>query len=314
MPSIFIDGQEGTTGLQIHQRLADRSDLEILLIDPDKRKDPKARRELLNEADVAILCLPDTASKESVSLVSNDKTRIIDASTAHRTAPDWVYGFPELSPEHRSRLTKSTRIANPGCHATGFAAAVYPLVKLGILPKDYPVTCQSVTGYSGGGKKLINYYESPDAKRDKLICPRHYALTLNHKHLPEMQVVSGLYSPPLFTPILGDFYQGMAVAIPLHTHLLSKKTTASEIHQALMEYYDNERFVRVLPFDSERLTFDGGFDPTACNGTNFLDLCVFGHEDQTLVIARLDNLGKGASGAAVQSLNILLGIDEGTGL
>jgi N-acetyl-gamma-glutamyl-phosphate reductase len=314
MPSIFIDGQEGTTGLQIHQRLADRSDLELLLIDPEKRKDPQARRELLNAADVAILCLPDAAAKESVLLVNNDKTRIIDASTAHRTAPNWAYGFPELSSEHRSRLAQSTRIANPGCHATGFAAVVYPLVRLGIMPKDYPVSCQSITGYSGGGKKLINYYQSPDAKRDKLICPRHYALTLNHKHLPEMQVVSGLDYPPLFTPILGDFYQGMAVAIPLHTRLLTRKMTGSEIHQALTEYYADQHFVRVLPFESELLTFDGGFDPTACNGTNFLDLCVFGHKDQTLVMARLDNLGKGASGAAVQSLNIVLCFDERTGL
>lgn len=311
---VFVDGQEGTTGLKINQRLSERTDIEILNIDPEKRKDPGARRALLNEADVAFLCLPDAASRESAGLVTNGGTRIIDASTAFRTAPDWTYGMPELSKKQRALIRDSRRVSVPGCHATGFNMALYPLVQEGIVPRDYPVTCCSVTGYSGGGKKLIEKYEVAGANRQNLESPRFYALGLSHKHLPEMQKVSGLLFPPLFTPIVGAFSQGMLVSVPLLKRLLNNKITAREVHEFLSSYYASERFVRVMPYESEDYLDNGFLDATGCNNTNRIEIFVFGNAGQILLLSRLDNLGKGASGAAVQNMNVMLGLDEGTGL
>ncbi len=311
---VFVDGQEGTTGLKINERLSKRTDIVMLNIAPEKRKDPGERRKFLNEADIAFLCLPDEASRESVSLVNNSKTRIIDASTAHRTDPGWTYGLPELSRQQREKIKSSTRVSVPGCHATGFNLALYPLIKEGIVSDEYPITCQSITGYSGGGKKLIDRYETPGSNNKHLSCPRFYALKLNHKHLPEMQKVSGLQYPPVFTPIVGDFYQGMAVAIPLLKRLLKKNMAAEEVRELMAAYYAAERFVRVMPFESDSYLDNGFFDATGCNDTNKVEIFVFGHSEQILVISRLDNLGKGASGAAVQNMNIMLGVEEGAGL
>lgn len=308
-PKVYIDGKEGTTGLQIYERLGSRDDIELLLIDEDKRKDTEERRRLINMADIVFLCLPDAAAVEAVSLCENDTTRFIDASTAHRTAPGWDYGFAELSPAHRANIAKSRRVANPGCHASGFISSVYPLVQLGVIPVDYPLTCASLTGYSGGGKKLIAEYEAPD--RD----PRHdshriYGTTLHHKHLPEMAHVCGLTAAPVFVPILGDFYKGMATTIMLHNKLLPGQPTAQDIHAKLADYYAGQTFVTVAPF--------GGREPVIYAndkaGTDSLELIVCGHEEQTIVTALFDNLGKGASGAAVQNMNIMLGLDEGLSL
>jgi N-acetyl-gamma-glutamyl-phosphate reductase len=313
-PLIFVDGEEGTTGLQIFDRLARRPDLEVLKIDPDRRKDPEARRALLNEADVAFLCLPDAAARESVALVANSRTRLIDTSTAHRTSVDWAYGIPELDVAARGAIRETPRLSVPGCHATGFVMNVYPLVKEGIIPADSLLTCHSISGYSGGGKKLIAQYEAPDADRQKLSSPRMYALSLKHKHLPEMRVRGGLEHAPVFSPIVGDFYQGMVVSVPLFPSLLHKKVTAADVREILAGYYAAERFVKVMPYEAEPL-LDGGFlDAQACNGTNNVDLFVFGGDDRILLAARLDNLGKGSSGAAVQCMNIVLGQDEGLGL
>lgn len=311
---VFVDGQAGTTGLKIHERLASRSDIELLKIPEEKRKDIETRREYLNNADIVFLCLPDDAARESVSLVINDKTKIIDASTAHRTNPDWAYGLPELSIAHRSRIESSKRVANPGCHATGFNIAMYPLVHEGIISKEYPVTCHSVTGYSGGGNKLINQYENTENRKEFFTSSRHYALGLTHKHLPEMQKISGLAYSPHFQPIIGDFYQGMAVSVPLFKRQLDKKLTAKEMQEFFSAYYENQHFIKVMPFESAAYLDDGCFNPMACNNTNRAELFVFGNDEQILIITRLDNLGKGASGAAVQNMNIMLGIDERTGL
>jgi N-acetyl-gamma-glutamyl-phosphate reductase len=310
MFKIFIDGQEGTTGLQIHQRLKDQSDLHLLEIDPQRRKDPSARAALLNEADVVITCLPDAAAKEAVALVTNDRTRIVDPSTAHRTADEWVYGLPELEPGQRDKIRHSRRVSVPGCHATGFVSIMRPLTLRGIVPTTYPVVAHSLTGYSGGGKKLIATYQGPQPP----VGPRPYALGLAHKHLPEMKRYAGLDAAPLFEPVVADFYQGMLVSVGLLHRLLPARTTPADIHHALSDHYAGEQFVRVLPLDLAACTEDGFLSPVACNGTNRLDLAVFGHDEQILVVARLDNLGKGASGAAVQAMNLMLGRDEGTSL
>lgn len=308
---VFVDGQEGTTGLEIHERLAQRDDLELLLIDPEKRKDPEARRVLLDESDVSFLCLPDIAAKESAALVTSETTRLIDASTAHRVDPGWAYGLPELSQKHREAVATSKRVSVPGCHATASVLALYPLVEAGIIPHDYPVSITSVTGYSGGGKKLIAKY------RDfghNLMSPRHYALGLTHKHLPEITARAGLSTPPVFVPIVDNFYRGLAVSIPLVPRLLSKPMTAEEIRAFLSDHYTGQRFVRVMPFDSDSNLEDGFFNVEACNLTNRADVFVFGNDERVLLMVRLDNLGKGASGAAVQCMNVMLGIDETTGL
>ena len=316
MPKIFVDGQEGTTGLEINERLSKRNDLEILKISPEQRKDPQARKTFINEADIVFLCLPDTASRESVALTSNPKTRIIDASTAYRADPQWTYGFPELNAELRKEIQTSRRVSNPGCYAAGFVAAVYPLVRNGIVPRDYPLTCAAVSGYSGAGKKSIAAYENPasEEERIKFSNPRFYALGLHHKHLPEMQKVCGLDYPPLFTPIISNYYKGMTTSVPLTRRLLSQKMDAREIHRVLSDHYSKERFVKVMPYEEEYSRDNGYFSAIDCNGTNTMEIYVFGHDEQILILSRLDNLGKGASGAAVQNMNIMLGLDEGLGL
>lgn len=311
---IFVDGQEGTTGLQINERLQNRSDLILLKIDPEKRKDPEERKRLLNEADIVFLCLPDDAAKESVSLVENDRTRIIDASTAHRTNDAWAYGMPELSPLHREKIRSSKRVSVPGCYATGFNILMYPLIKEGLVPKDYPVTCNAVSGYSGGGKKLIAQYEAEDSADESMKSPRFYAMGLKHKHIPEMHKVSGLIQPPLFTPVVGPYYKGMTVAIPLYSSLLPGKNSASYICEFLSNYYNGQHFIKVFPFGTEGNLLNGFLNATGCNDTNMLEIFIAGNDDHILLTARLDNLGKGASGAAVQCMNIMLGLDETIGL
>ncbi len=310
-PRIFIDGAEGTTGLQIHERLARRDDVEVLRLPDETRKDPSARRARLNECDVAILCLPDAAARESVGMVTNPRTRIIDASSVHRVAPGWVYGLPELVPGQRDAIRAAKRVSVPGCHATGFVLIVRALVARGILPPDFPVAGFSLTGYSGGGKKLIATYEAETTDR---IAMAPYALTLAHKHLPEMRVHGGLSYPPLFQPIVGNLYQGMLVGVQLEVRLMPTPRGAAEVHAALAQTYADEPAIRVMPLDPGEALIDGMLSPTACNGTNRVDLFVVGHESQVEVFACLDNLGKGASGGAVQCLNLLLGRDEFLGL
>jgi N-acetyl-gamma-glutamyl-phosphate reductase len=327
LPRIFVDGSEGTTGLEINERLAGRTDLEVRAIDPDRRKDPAARRDMICSSDIVFLCLPDTASREAVALAGDEpRVRFLDASTAHRTVPGWTYGLPELHRgAQREALRGAKRVAVPGCHASGFNLIMAPLVREGVVPADYPVCCTSITGFSGGGKKLIASYAENAAtvadrqgklsSRDERIAPRPYALSLTHKHLPEMMAVSGLTHAPAFMPVIGDFYRGMAVCITLQTRLLTKKLGANGIAALLSECYAGERFVRVTATANESAQApEGFFNTLSSNGTNRCDLSVFGNEDQTLVIARLDNLGKGASGAAIQCMNIMLGVDETTGL
>jgi N-acetyl-gamma-glutamyl-phosphate reductase len=309
---VYVDGQEGTTGLRIHEYLARRPDIELLRIDPDKRKDLAERARLLNAADVAFLCLPDAASREAASLVNNPSTCLIDASTAHRTASDWVFGLPELDRAQRDRIRNARRIANPGCHATAFILAVRPLIDAGLLDSSARISATSITGYSGGGKSMIAQYQA--GGDPTLGSPRPYALGLAHKHLPEMVAHTGLKSPPVFMPIVADFYKGLAVTIPIHLEQLSTGTSAAKVHEAFAEHYAGERFIRVMPLRDPQTLAGGFFDVQASNDTNNVDIFVFGSDSQLLVMARLDNLGKGASGAAVQSMNLRLGLDEGLGL
>ncbi|MBB3295840.1 N-acetyl-gamma-glutamyl-phosphate reductase [Mitsuaria sp. BK045] len=310
--AVYVDGQEGTTGLRINEYLAQRADIEVLRIDADKRKDPAERARLLNAADVAFLCLPDAASREAAAMVTNPKTCLIDASTAHRTAPGWAFGLPELAKGQRARIRESKRIANPGCHASAFILAVRPLVDAGLLSPDALVTATSITGYSGGGKSMIAEYEA--GGQPKLTAPRPYALGLAHKHLPEMMAHTGLKQAPVFMPIVSNFYKGLAVTVPLHLSQLRAGTTPQQVRDALAAHYEGERFVHVKPLRDPDTLAGGFFDVQACNDTNNVDLFVFGSEQQVLVMARLDNLGKGASGAAVQSMNVHLGVDESLGL
>ncbi len=312
MKKVYVDGLSGTTGLKIHERLSLYSELDMIKIDYDKRRDPAERAKCLNEADIVFLCLPDDAAREAVSLVTNPNTKIIDASTAYRTANDWTYGLPELSKEHREAVVNTKRLSNPGCHATAFILSAYPLIKANVMSPDFPVTCQSLTGYSGGGKALIDKYEQKEGINDYTKAPRTYALTLNHKHLPEMMLHSGLAQAPLFVPILGNNYKGLAVMLPIHTKLLNKQMTAKNIHELISEHYQNEKFVKVLPFADDSLLFDGAVDITACNDSNYAEIFVFGNDVKgtAVVMTRLDNLGKGASGAAIQNMNLMLGFDE----
>jgi len=307
---VFVDGQEGTTGLQINEYLARRADIDVLKIDADKRKDLNERKRLINASDVTFLCLPDDAAKESVALVDNPKTCIIDASTAHRVNPAWTFGLPELEREQRARIRASKRIANPGCHATAFILALKPLVAAGLLPADTQIAANSITGYSGGGKKMIEHYQSPQ----RIDAPRPYALGLVHKHLPEMSAYSGLAVAPIFQPIVGPFYKGLAVTAYLHPSQFARKATPADVQKILADYYAGETFIRVAPVDLEANTDSGFFNVEANNDTNRVDLFVFGNEERLLVVGRLDNLGKGASGAAVQSMNVHLGVEETLGL
>lgn len=313
MTKVYIDGQSGTTGLQIHSRIEARKDLELLRIPEEKRHDIDARKEYLNSADLVFLCLPDDAARESVSLIENPDVRVIDASTAHRTADGWIYGFPELSKENRMAIAAGKRVANPGCHATGLISSVAPLVRMGILPKEYPLTCSSLTGYSGGGKKMIAAYESAESAQATdaaLSAPGLYGLNLHHKHLPEMQKVTGLSYPPVFLPIVDDYAKGMATSIFLHNALLQGNPSAQEIRERLAEYYAEQKLVKVREYVEQPSTIYAN----GLAGTDRLELIVCGHKDQTIITALFDNLGKGASGAAVQNMNIMLGIAEDTGL
>lgn len=309
MVKVYIDGQEGTTGLKILERFKNRNDIELLRIAEDKRKDNDERKNMINSSDFTFLCLPDAAAKEAVAM-ADDNVRIIDASTAHRTNPDWAYGFPELGKDFREKIARSNRVAVPGCYASGFASMVYPLVKLGIMPSDYPVSVHAVSGYSGAGKKAIAVYESADRPAD-FDSPRQYALTQQHKHLPEMQKICGLEYAPAFNPLVCDYFSGMVVSLPVHTRLLTKKYSVDDIRKMLAEYYADSFFVKVMPENEPQDGFIGAND---LSGTNFMEIFVNGNEERLIICSRLDNLGKGASGAAVQCLNIMMGIDEKTGL
>jgi N-acetyl-gamma-glutamyl-phosphate reductase len=312
---VFVDGQVGTTGLKIQEHLERRTDLTLLSIDESLRKDAKERARLINEADYVILCLPDDASKESVGLVQsgNVRTKIIDASTAHRTHPEWAYGIPELSHQHRAAVQSSRRVAVPGCHASGFALAVYPLVSSGVMGRDYPVTCQSLSGYSGGGKQMIATWEDSTAA-ERTRGARPYALSMAHKHLPEMQAVCGLISPPIFQPVVFTYFNGMIVSVPVYSRLLAKAASAAQLRDLYAEHYAGSRFLEVMPYEAQPTVDEGYLDPTTCNGTNRAQLFVFGDDQRSMVCVRFDNLGKGASGAAVQCLNMMMGVDEATGL
>jgi N-acetyl-gamma-glutamyl-phosphate reductase len=313
---VFVDGQEGTTGLRIHEVLAGRRDVELLRIDPERRKDVAERARLLNAADVVFLCLPDAAARESAALVTNPDTCVIDASTAHRTDPAWVFGLPELAPGQREALRRSKRIANPGCHASAFILLLRPLVDAGLVPRALPVSATSITGYSGGGKKMIADYEAAarPGGDPRLGSPRPYALGLAHKHIPEMMAHTGLQARPAFVPVVSNFHKGLAVTVSLHHGQLPPGTDGAALHAALAARYAGERFVRVMPLSDPATLAEGFFDVQACNDTNRVDLFVFAAADQSVLIARLDNLGKGASGAAVQCMNVHLGVDEGLGL
>ena len=310
MPVVFVDGSEGTTGLKINDHLRRRTDIALVEIAPEKRKDSSERARLLNAADVAILCLPDGASRESVSLVENPRTRVLDASVAFRIDPSWTYGLPELSAGQRERIAGASRVSVPGCHATAFILLLRPLVDAGLVQPEQEITATSITGYSGGGKRLIARVEGGEFG-GPVSCP--YALELRHKHLPEMRIHAGLTRSPLFLPTFGAFYQGLIVSIPLRRSWLTPGTSKATVLAVLARRYQGEPFIRVA------LSPDGNppedlIVPTACNGTNRADLFVHGNEDEFLLLARLDNLGKGASGAAVQNLNLMLGVDELTGL
>lgn len=306
-PRVYIDGKDGTTGLQIYDRLAARDDVELLLIDGEKRKDSQERKKLMDAADLVFLCLPDAAAVEAAALVGNPATRIIDASTAHRTSSGWDYGFSELSAAHRAAIEQSRRVANPGCHATGFISTVYPLVSAGLLPRDYPLSCFSLTGYSGGGKKMIAQYEGE--KGEALYSPRIYGLSLQHKHLPEMQKICGLDRAPVFCPIVDDYYKGMATTVSLHNDLLGADG-AKRVWQVLADHYRDARLVRVAPLGWEEPMIAAN----TMAGKDTLTIIVCGNETHTTVTALFDNLGKGASGAAVQNMNLMLGFDETVGL
>ena len=307
MIKVFIDGGAGTTGLKIVERMQAREDVTLITLDEEHRKDPASRKEAIHAADAVFLCLPDDAAKEAAQLAEGAKAVVIDASTAHRTAEGWAYGFPELSAAHRAAIAGSKRIANPGCYASGFISLVYPLIAHGIAAKDYPFVCHAVSGYTGAGKKGIAEYEAEERDR-ALDSPRLYALGLHHKHLPEMQKVCALSHPPVFTPYICDFPCGMTVHVPLYRSLLQKKLTVGEMEELFREHYAGCRFVKVAKEES------GFLAANTLEGTNLLEVFVNGNDEQLLLSARLDNLGKGASGAAVQNMNIALGLDEGVSL
>ena len=310
---VYIDGQAGTTGLEIAGRLRTRTDIELLAIAGADRKREAARRRLLQSADVSILCLPDDAARAAVRLAGSD-CRLIDASTAHRTDPDWVYGLPELAPEQPEAIAGARLVSNPGCYPQGFILTIRPLIDAGVLDPGTPLTVHALSGYSGGGRKMIEAYRCLDAESREAWGARPYALELAHKHTPEMRRYAGTAKAPLFSPIVGNFYKGMVIQVPLFADQVSKGATPASIRQILAETYAGARFVDVLPFPADA-ALDGGFlSPAACNGANRMEIAVFGNERRMLLSARYDNLGKGAAGAAVQNLNLMLGCDEAAGL
>ena len=310
MKKVFIDGSAGTTGLKIFERFQNRADLELLTIPEADRKNLDARIAKVCEADISFLCLPDAASREICEQLPQT-ARLLATSTAHRTLPDWVYGLPELSKERRAAVAAANRVAVPGCHATGFITLAAPLVSMGIAAPDYPFTAHSVTGYSGGGKSMIAAYEAED-RPDTYDSPRQYALGQKHKHLPEMQKIAGLAYPPVFNPIVADYFSGMVVTVPLHTRLLQKPMTPEDVTKAFADYYGSQRFIHVMPYG--QLPEDGTMDANSLAGTNDLEIYIVGTAEQIVLISRFDNLGKGASGAAVQCMNLMLGLPEDPGL
>jgi N-acetyl-gamma-glutamyl-phosphate reductase len=309
---VYIDGQAGTTGLKIVSRLQDRKDLTLLKIADEDRHNNAKRAEIMAEADFTFLCLPDDAAREAVTL-AGQHTRILDASTAHRTNPAWAYGFPELSPEFRKKIAVSDRTAVPGCYASGFISLLHPLVKSGVIPADFPVFAYATSGYSGAGKKAIAQYESQNRPAE-LGSPRQYALSQQHKHLPEMQMYSGLTYSPMFNPMVCDYFSGMVVSVPVQTRMLDKKITLAQVNEVYRAHYEDARLVQVNPLMDDETQKSFFLASNALSGQNKLEIFTFGNDEQILLCARLDNLGKGASGAAVQCLNIMMGIDETTGL
>ena len=309
---VFIDGKEGTTGLRIFERIATRPDIEVLTLPEEKRKDPTARKEAIHAADIAVLCLPDAAAKESVALAEGSKARILDTSTAHRVQSGWAYGFAELSAAHRNAIINGSRVAVPGCHASGFVSLVTPLTMAGLLPKDAALSCFSLTGYSGGGKKMIAQYEDADRTAD-LNSPRQYGLTQVHKHIPEMTAIPGLSVQPVFAPIVADFYSGMEVSIPLHASQLNCKHPMDEFLACLKAHYEGSPIVNVL--GQAEVDAMGGFIPSnALSGKDGMQLMVLGNDERIQLVSLFDNLGKGSSGAALQCLNLMTGVEETMGL
>jgi N-acetyl-gamma-glutamyl-phosphate reductase len=313
MASVFIDGQAGTTGLEIFERLSARRDLQLLEIDPQRRKDVGARQDLLQSADVAILCLPDDAAREAVAL-TDGKSRILDASTAYRVADDWVYGLPELNNEQPEKLAAAQFVSNPGCYPQGFILLTRPLIDAGILSPDTPLRCHAISGYSGGGRQMVERFRAFDAATAEALNSQDYALNLAHKHVPEMQRYSGTAVRPIFTPMVANYYKGMLVHVPLFREQELGGTAPADIHQILADRYAGEPFVQVMPYGGTDMLEGGYLNPTALNDSNDMQLMVFGNDEQLLLVARYDNLGKGASGAAVQNLNIMLGMEPQAGL
>lgn len=309
---VFIDGSEGTTGLRIDERFQRRDDIELLHIDPERRKDPEERKKMIRASDITFLCLPDEAARESAALAEGEDVVIIDASTAHRTEEGWAYGFPELSDVHRAAIRNGKRIAVPGCYATGFISLVYPLITGEILPKDYPVSSFAISGYSGAGKRTIAAYESED-RAAELSSGREYALTQQHKHLKEMQKITGLARAPLFSPIIDDYYSGMVVSVQLYADMLTGKHTPESLLHYYAQYYDKKRFLRVSAAD-DAVAASGFLAGNGLSGWDGLKIYVTGNEERIVVSSQFDNLGKGASGAAIQCMNIILGCDEAEGL
>ncbi|HAN21193.1 MAG: N-acetyl-gamma-glutamyl-phosphate reductase [Clostridiales bacterium GWF2_36_10] len=312
MTKVFIDGSVGTTGLRIYDRLSNRKDISLMTLSDDKRKDVNERRQMINSSDITFLCLPDDAAIEAVSLCDNGNTKIIDASTAHRTNSDWSYGLPELSQAHRESIITSKRVAVPGCHASGFCAIVYPLIKSGILPSDYPIVSHSVTGYSGAGKSMISTYNDPD-RAIGLSSPGQYALGGDHKHQKEMTAICGLAHKPIFNPIIADFYSGMVVSVPLYTSLLKGNYNANKIHSFFEDYYKGEKVINVLPFNEKGME-NGFLYANELSGKDNMQILISGNDERILIATRFCNLGKGASGAAIQCMNIIIGLDETTSL